>query len=1013
MNKKFSTLMVALMAACGISSASAQTATPYEEVDWEKVETGDFVYLRSSTGKNGLVAKGGQLDSTVLGTSDSTFVRLDSLAWQVTVTQETGSKAYSFQNRATKQPLSFDAKSGSVKLGGKISKWAYDDDKGLYAIGEKDSVWTVRAGEGFYGMDRANSKSDAEAINNPDAGIIQAFGITTSFNLTADDFNNYIKQFGFAEVTGRDDKSDVTDGEVNVLTDNNWKAMSIHATKADNTTPYFPDLRASGSGECDTLMFQKVGSAEHMNFLYVDTATIDKVKSMYLDVKNDSVFLRNSTSPKYKSGLDSLHMFVVEYFYATDSMSIKPVATPINLDSPNPNNASWWNGVGQENVKTGLSVETSTGVYGDLDRSEAVVALRSMSSLTVLVVDSVRAIKNTEVRHGITYANITSPNRSGNLKGNAEIAAKKVYFIKSLNDGDNKGKYVVANQIVNYLATGAEAKAFADKASAAQPSTQWVVNVVADKVYELKNREFPGITYMGAFNKVKDSEGNELAGVYAVGSDTIMLEDAKCESVGKDNLITFGTGKDAKSYATTGYGYYDPETLENISYKVASASPFMSDLFMWAKEDSTLALLEDANYFQLEAVGNGSKYGAEAEGVDNLYRYSYKLKTKKGEYVAKVGDKYVLTGVITTTTPASIFLLKEIGEAGTYMMIDTAAINSPNTTEIKWEDVMIATVNAQYGDVYPASLKDQKADLFTITPKETPSMLFSDPAHYNIYNNNDRLAMGANNLAVMAQPGNDLKADADKFVNDNFTLWFDTVNYKKDIEASYFISQGIKAAEGEEEAQAEEAAAERMYLTVAHKDTVANNKELYSLQNAPRLYFRTASRYGVDSLIVSNFDKKAGALAPDTVCAGVTEVTFNKATGTNQLPDIDNFKFRFEVIDGTENYFMKSMTGQYVVSINGLLVAKAESEENMIATLNAPDYATSNDEVAVSEVKVIAADGGVQIVGAAGKKVVISNILGQTVANTIITSDNATIAAPAGVVVVAVEGEEAVKAIVK
>jgi len=45
--------------------------------------------------------------------------------------------------------------------------------------------------------------------------------------------------------------------------------------------------------------------------------------------------------------------------------------------------------------------------------------------------------------------------------------------------------------------------------------------------------------------------------------------------------------------------------------------------------------------------------------------------------------------------------------------------------------------------------------------------------------------------------------------------------------------------------------------------------------------------------------------------------------------------------------------------------------------------------------------------------VVIANILGQTVANTVLTSDNATIAAPAGVVVVKVEGEAAVKAIVK
>ena len=40
-------------------------------------------------------------------------------------------------------------------------------------------------------------------------------------------------------------------------------------------------------------------------------------------------------------------------------------------------------------------------------------------------------------------------------------------------------------------------------------------------------------------------------------------------------------------------------------------------------------------------------------------------------------------------------------------------------------------------------------------------------------------------------------------------------------------------------------------------------------------------------------------------------------------------------------------------------------------------------------------------------------MLGQVVANTVITSSDVVIAAPAGVVVVAIEGEEAVKAVVK
>ncbi|MBP3641879.1 MAG: hypothetical protein J6J40_08630 [Parabacteroides sp.] len=91
---------------------------------------------------------------------------------------------------------------------------------------------------------------------------------------------------------------------------------------------------------------------------------------------------------------------------------------------------------------------------------------------------------------------------------------------------------------------------------------------------------------------------------------------------------------------------------------------------------------------------------------------------------------------------------------------------------------------------------------------------------------------------------------------------------------------------------------------------------------------------------------------------------------------------------------------------DGALIFNVENKEN-------DELATDNEEIATSEVTVIAQQGAVRIANAAGKKVVVTNILGQTVANTVITSSDATIAAPQGVVVVAVEGEEAVKAIVK
>ena len=103
--------------------------------------------------------------------------------------------------------------------------------------------------------------------------------------------------------------------------------------------------------------------------------------------------------------------------------------------------------------------------------------------------------------------------------------------------------------------------------------------------------------------------------------------------------------------------------------------------------------------------------------------------------------------------------------------------------------------------------------------------------------------------------------------------------------------------------------------------------------------------------------------------------------------------------------------------ILGAMVAAIQEglEERKVEKIDteAAEAPTANEGVEVSEVKVIATEGGVQIVGATGKKVVVSNILGQVVANTVITSDNATFAAPQGVVVVAVEGEEAVKAFVK
>ena len=67
---------------------------------------------------------------------------------------------------------------------------------------------------------------------------------------------------------------------------------------------------------------------------------------------------------------------------------------------------------------------------------------------------------------------------------------------------------------------------------------------------------------------------------------------------------------------------------------------------------------------------------------------------------------------------------------------------------------------------------------------------------------------------------------------------------------------------------------------------------------------------------------------------------------------------------------------------------------------------TANETItAEGAVSVVATDGAVVIKGAEGKNVVIATILGKVVANETINSDNETIAVPAGIAVVSVDGE--------
>ncbi|GHU56669.1 hypothetical protein FACS189411_07910 [Bacteroidia bacterium] len=74
---------------------------------------------------------------------------------------------------------------------------------------------------------------------------------------------------------------------------------------------------------------------------------------------------------------------------------------------------------------------------------------------------------------------------------------------------------------------------------------------------------------------------------------------------------------------------------------------------------------------------------------------------------------------------------------------------------------------------------------------------------------------------------------------------------------------------------------------------------------------------------------------------------------------------------------------------------------------------TANQEITASNIRVISNTSSVTILNAAGKKAIVTNIQGQSIANAVLSSDNATPTVPRGAIIVTVEGETAVKTIVK
>ena len=588
---------------------------------------------------------------------------------------------------------------------------------------------------------------------------------------------------------------------------------------------------------------------------------------------------------------------------------------------------------------------------------------------------------------------------------NDEEGAQREYHKYLVADGSSAGLVALAQNHVDFTS----------------PLAQWIVSDFDGKyTFTLTNRETGKTLGLRLAEDGKEG-GYEVVGTVTGGYTAIST------GVTSSTPIS-GTSVKFNTIPTTQYDSYRLFTEEEMEAGIA--------LVFSGKN----AVIGERDYYA--SIANGKVVPSRKESEIALF-YPERVKAAadpnkgKENYVLDINeyaylneDGEVATGKDTLIVPTYRLATAEDKYWGANASGSDAAV----TAATEWAFVM--TANGEYslaevkrGTNGSAQYSDVTASkVWGVKDVNTSTIGFNT---YNHYNNGVVVDEGFANLTILVNDNSDkshLVAESRHASFDNklgsiamqlnanginegilnsegMVFWLDTVGNET---PAFYISRGV---EGQNERLFMYNATDSMKIFDEGEAQEYFN-EAYVLEGTydesgatptgdAKVIFRPAVLVDNDTLTTTVGDKLVSVVAKD---ADITK---------DQVDGLKAFQFGICLADeDVEGEYIVYNGSKYVYALNGKLGLTSDPQKAMVFTLG-DETPTANEGVEVSEVKVIAGEGNVMIAGAQGKKVVISNILGQVVANTVIASDNATIAAPAGVVVVAVEGEAAVKAIVK
>ena len=261
-------------------------------------------------------------------------------------------------------------------------------------------------------------------------------------------------------------------------------------------------------------------------------------------------------------------------------------------------------------------------------------------------------------------------------------------------------------------------------------------------------------------------------------------------------------------------------------------------------------------------------------------------------------------------------------------------------------------------------------------------------------------------VTMMSELGNYITMNEDRdaiVVNENEAdTYYLYVTDKDAIVPSFYITKGVGSADGERMFMFNPTDSVNYYVASGDYDKVY---QWYP--NTNKVIFKAAT-----------INETRDTLTMDV--KGETKYVAKEADDDNANIWGGINRFKWQIIEATDadGYYRVRQTnadcaqGNYISAINDK-VTWSGKDKALLFTVEGVAAPTANEGVSATEVKIIATDGAINVKNAAGKNVVVSTILGQIVANEVLTSDNATISVPAGIVIVSVDGEEAVKVNVK